>query len=288
MKDRHLPSLHDGNFFQNTGNQMISSFKKKKLSEEATAIASGIINEQTQHWRDNEAKSILEDQRDLLLTEVSRKVREIENDYRNIQIQMYWNVEDVQVKVKGPGWAERVVAGGLGLVLGVDVAIVGVAGGWKEAAIYAAGHLAVAIPLALLGAPLLPVIVPAGIVTGLVTNTLWGASNMEKQLKEETARLLLDGDSKQGIQGLQGEPARVKPELERLVNEHFGEIEGRINATIGELVQAEEYTLQTQLEDAQREGQDKKQLLAQIRQDQENFEQCRRDLVQILIGAKQG
>jgi hypothetical protein len=246
MAQRHLPGL------EGTGKKLMANFKSKQLLGEAFQMARDYVRGEVEAWQsaDRERRGpqrIISEHIENLMRDITAEIKQIEKKYDEIRFALSGAQAEVEnAELKGPGLAERVVSVALGLALGaVDVAIAGGAGGLKHAGRYAAGAIAVGVPLALIGAPLLPVVVPISIITGLVTNALWGAQSLEKEIKKRVVDLMINGDAQQGMHGLHELHHRNRSELDRAVLEVFSNIQVKVEHEVERYVQEEEWNIQS-------------------------------------------
>jgi hypothetical protein len=295
LKSKQLPSLHSNSFWKNTLANALSPFQKKKLTKEATDIAAEIVQKKVDAWQKAPATSpgasqVLARVIEKMQDDVSREVTAIGREYDQIHFHLSgWTPNQAEINLKGPGWGERIVAGGIGLALGQpDYILTGGVGGMKGLGRDLAGRLAIAVPLILLHAPLLPVVIPAAMIGGLVTNIVWGASSLEKEIKDKVVQQLVWGDPKTGDEGLRGEVTRAKPHLQKIVTEIFGKIETDITQKVEQRMNEEERTIQNSLKDSSRSAEEKKQLIAAMQSHLGVIAKSRQVLADALNAAKQG
>jgi hypothetical protein len=294
LKSKQLPSLHSESFLKNFLVSAISSFQKKKLTKEATDIAAEIIKKKVDAWQKAPATSpgasqVLASVIEKMQDEVSREVTAIGREYDQIHFHLSgWTPDQAEINLKGPSWGERIVAGGIGLALGQpDYIFTGGTQGFKGMGRDLVGRIVVVVPLVLLHAPLLPVIIPAAMISGLVTNIIWGTSSLEKEIKDKVVQQLVWGDPKTKDEGLRGEVTRAKPHLQKIIAEIFNKIEADITQKVEQRMSEEERTIQNSLKDSSRSAEEKKQLVAAMQSNLEVIVRSRQVLADALNAAKQ-
>ncbi len=294
LKSWKIPYLHSGNVMQNTLAQVLAPYQRNKLAKEAMEKAFEIVKQKVAAWRqapasEPGANQIMSRAIERLMAEVSQEVASIESAYDQVSFHLGWDPQQIQLTVKGPHWMERVSAAGLAALLtgSPDYIFTAGTGGFKGLGRDVAVRLAVVIPLVLLHAPLLPVIIPVGMIAGLVGNIIWGASALEKEIKDKAVHTLVYGDPKSGTEGLREEPEQAKPHLADAVDKVFGKIKAGVTQEIDQLIEEEERNIQASLQDSARSAEEKEKLKTQMKSHLEAIAQSCTALNDALNAVKQ-
>jgi Dynamin family len=295
MKKQQIPSLHTKSFWQNTLANMLSPFQKQKLTKETAEIAQAIVRHKLEAWQKANAQSPGASQVILsvitkMQEEVSQEVTSIGQEYEQVHVQLSgWDPSQANVDVKGPSWGERIVAGGIGLALGQpDYIFTGGVQGFGGVGRDLVGRLAIGIPLMLLHAPFLPVVVPAMMIGGIITNVVWGSSLLENEIKNKVIRGMVQGDLKSGYEGLRGEVQTAKPALEKIVAELFSKIEGEVTRKVDQRISEETQAIESSLRDSSRSAEEKQKLISVMKTHLEGIAASQKVLKEALNAAKQG
>lgn len=272
LKQWKLPSLHTDSVMRNILAGALSQFQKKKLSAEAMEKALEIVKQKVAAWQQAPASQpganqIVSRAMEKLMEEVNQEVAAIEREYDQVNFQLLgWDPHQAELNVKGPHWLERVGAAGVGVFIGSpDYILTGGVGGFKGLGRDFAVRAAVAIPLVLLHAPILPVVIPVSMAAGLIGNIVWGSSALEKEIKGKAVQLLVYGDPKSGLEGLRAEPERARPYLAKVVEQVLGKIETEVSQKVNLRIKEEERNIQASLQDSARSAEEKKKLVAQMK-----------------------
>jgi len=294
LKSWEIPYLHGGNMMQNALAQVLAPHQRNKLAKEAMEKAFEIVRQKVAAWQqapasEPGANQIMSRAIERLMAEVSQEVAAIESAYDQVSFHLGWDPQKIPLIVKGPHWMERVSAAGLAALLtgSPDYIFTGGTGGFKGLGRDVAVRLAVVIPLVLLHAPLLPVVIPAGVIAGLVGNIIWGASALEKEIKDKAIHTLVYGDPKSGTEGLRAEPEQAKPFLAEIVEQAFSKIEAGVTQEIDQLIKEEERTIQASLQDSARSAEEKEKLKTQMKSHLETIARSCTMLKDALNAAKQ-
>ncbi len=293
LNQRKIPSLHTDSFMQNIKARALAQFQQKKLCNEAAEIGTEIVKQKVEAWQRADppapgAKKIIIESLNKMVEEVTEEVVAIERDYEQMHQQLTgWTPDQAQLSVKGPGGLERAAAVGVGLFLGQpDYIIAGGIGGMKGMGRDLAGRLAVGVPLLLLHVAV-PIIIPATIAAGLLTNIFWGTDSLEKEIKKKLVQQLIVGDPRTGQGGLREEPERARPHLEMVVNEVFGKIEEEVSQKVDLRIKEEEQAIQVSLKDSAKGAEEKKQLVNSMKMELQTIAASRQALTNALNAAKQ-
>lgn len=283
---RPIPSLNSEGGLK----RLAMLFVRPKVCREAEGMAIAIVKERRDAWLKADAQTSgprreMDQVIDELFNEIRAEIKEISRAYADAHYALSGFETVGKVDAGEPGLLNRVTAVTFGvLTMNPDVALGGGTRGWSGVGRAMVGHLAIGVPLVLLGAPF---VVPGAIAGGLLTTILWNSLTIEKEIKEKVVEQMVFGNPKTGLEGLRGEPDRARPALERMVDKAFNDIQKSVTEEVDKAIDEEESGFRDELEANSRDIDSKKQLIVKLDANMKEVAQARESLRSALFAADQ-
>ena len=272
-----------------------ANMRRNAIIEELAGVAQEFVNERIKNWQlslppQPGLPHTIARRLETMIMELVIEVDKINEDYENVYRE--FKPDDIEVNlpdIDAPtiGLGQRLLAGAIGIGLGQpDYILTGGMGGLSGMARDMAIRVVVAGGLVLIGTPI-GWAIGAGMIAGIIGSIFWGNASLEQELKKTTYTQILTGDPKTGEGGLNTLSNRMRPELKRVVDDYFGNIEDSILSSVREYVTNEEKNFKDVLAIHKQESKVRAAKISQINQDLRTIVDTHRRLKDVLLYAKQ-
>ena len=274
MSRRELPGWRDS-----LAGQYLNQYQQKKLVRGAKTLCEQIVTERLTAWGQQEVGEVMTTVTERLLEELQDEITRIEREYDDLHFELTGWKPDINAGGSVTSMSERVLAGGLGLLVGDLSSVFGAGGGGLRSVAGAfGGQLAAGIVLSAIGvttaAVFVPVVMVAGMLAAVVAGKLDKGKVISKALEEwdpALARL----------------PAEAGEKLDALVVERFDELEAAVMEQVSALIEEEEQTFRKLAEENRRSQTEKAREMARYQDAIGRVEMGRKALSDVLVTVRQ-